>query len=193
MAGKLRVLLVDPRRERSGPLADALEAEGHEVVGPLAAPADLHASVLAVDPDVIIIDLESPDRDALEDMRRIGEERPRPIVMFVDESDADSIRTAVRAGVAAYVVRGASPERVKPLLEVAIARFEEFQTLRSELERVKSSLADRKVIEKAKGILMRRGDLSEEEAYRALRRLAMNRNARLGDVARSVIEMAEIL
>ena len=193
MAGKLRVLLVDPSRERSAALASALEDEGHQVVGPLAAPADLHASVAAVDPDVVIIDLESPNRDTLEDMRRIGEERPRPIVMFVDESDDQSIRSAVRAGVAAYVVRGASPERVKPLLEVAIARFEEFQTLRSELARVKTSLADRKVIEKAKGILMQRSDLSEDEAYRALRRLAMNRNARLGEVARSVVEMAELI
>lgn len=193
MAAKLRILLVDPSRDRSAALTSTLEAEGHQVLGPVAALADLHTSVVSVQPDVVIIDMESPDRDALEDMRRIGEELPRPIVMFVDESDAEAARSAIRAGVAAYVVRGSNPDRVKSLLEVAIARFEEFHALRSELARVKSSLADRKVIEKAKGILMQRGEMSEEEAYRALRRLAMNRNARLGEVARSVVEMAEIL
>jgi response regulator NasT len=142
---------------------------------------------------VVIVDMDSPDRDTLEDMQRITSEQPRPIVMFVDETDSESIRTAVRAGVAAYVVRGASPERIRPVLEVACARFEEFQALKSELARAQSTLADRKVIERAKGILMEKRGLTEELAFSMLRTMAMKRGARIADVARHVLAAAEII
>ena len=137
--------------------------------------------------------MDSPDRDTLEDMQRITSEQPRPIVMFVDESDSESIRTAVRAGVAAYVVKGSSADRIRPVLEVAVARFEEFQALKSELARAQSTLADRKIIERAKGILMEKRGFSEEEAFRMLRKMAMNQGVRLAEVARHVLAAAEII
>ena len=190
---KLRVLLVDERAERARDLARTLEDAGCQVVAQLSGPVDLHETLRAVQPDVVIVDMDSPDRDTLEDMQRITSEQPRPIVMFVDESDSESIRSAVRAGVAAYVVKGASPERIRPVLEVACARFEEYQALRNELARAQSTLAERKVIERAKGILMEKRGFSEEAAFAALRRMAMNQGIRLVEVARHVLAAAEII
>jgi response regulator NasT len=193
MKDKLRVLLVDERADRARDLASTLEAAGCQVVAQLVGAVDLHATLRAVQPDVVIVDMDSPDRDTLEDMQRITSEQPRPIVMFVDETDSESIRTAVRAGVAAYVVKGASAERIRPVLEVACARFEEFQALRSELARAQSTLADRKLIERAKGILMEKRGLSEEIAFQMLRKMAMNQGVRLAEVARHVLAAAEII
>jgi response regulator NasT len=192
MAPRLRILLVDRRPERSRGLCRALEEEGYQVTMATGA-SDLHAQVAELDPDMVIIDTDSPDRDMLEDTRRISRERPKPIVMFVDESDAEAIEQAVQAGVAAYVMQGETAGRVRPVLDLAVAWFREFQSLKSELARYKTSLADRKVIERAKGILMERKGCSEDEAYVALRRLAMNRNQRLIEVARNVIELASVL
>jgi response regulator NasT len=126
-------------------------------------------------------------------MQRIHEEQPRPILMFVDESDSESIQAAVRAGVSAYVVDGLKSRSVRPIVEVAIARFREFQALRSELVAARASLADRKLIERAKGILMSRHRMSEDEAYHRLRRAAMERSMKLAEVARHVVELAELL
>ena len=193
MKDKLRVLLVDERADRARDLASTLEAAGCQVVAQLVGAVDLHATLRAVQPDVVIVDMDSPDRDTLEDMQRITSEQPRPIVMFVDESDSESIRTAVRAGVAGYVVKGSSPDRIRPVLEVAVARFEEFQALKSELARAQSTLADRKVIERAKGILMEKRGLSEEIAFQMLRKMAMNQGVRLAEVARHVLAAAEII
>jgi response regulator NasT len=190
---KLRVLLLDERADRARDLASTLEDAGCQVVAQLVGAVDLHATLRAVQPDVVIVDMDSPDRDTLEDMQRITSEQPRPIVLFVDETDSESIRTAVRAGVAAYVVKGASPERIRPVLEVACARFEEFQALRSELARAQSTLADRKVIERAKGILMEKRGLSEDLAFQMLRTMAMKRGLRLAEVARHVLAAAEII
>jgi response regulator NasT len=126
-------------------------------------------------------------------MSRITREQPRPTVMFVDRSDSESIRAAVQAGVSAYVVGGLTPERVRPVLEVAIARFNEFEALRRELESARSTLEDRKVIERAKGILMKSRRLDEDEAFRLLRKLAMDRKMRLAAVARELVAAAEVL
>jgi len=187
------VLLVDERADRARDLARALEDSGCQVVAQLVGAVDLHATLRAVQPDLVIVDMDSPDRDTLEDMQRITSEQPRPIVMFVDESDSESIRTAVRAGVAGYVVKGASPERIRPVLEVACARFEHLQALESELARAQSDLAERKVIEKAKGILMEKRGWSEDVAFSMLRKMAMNQGVRLVEVARHVIAAAEII
>jgi response regulator NasT len=193
MKDKLRVLLVDERADRARDLASTLEQAGCQVVAQLVGAVDLHATLRAVQPDVVIVDMDSPDRDTLEDMQRITSEQPRPIVMFVDETDSESIRTAVRAGVAAYVVKGSSAERIRPVLEVACARFEEFQALKSELARAQSTLADRKLIERAKGILMEKRGLSEELAFSMLRTMAMKRGMRLAEVARHVLAAAELI
>jgi response regulator NasT len=192
-SARLRVLIVDRTIDRSHALREALEREGYVALVPPAGRFDLLRCVRELEPDVVIIDMDSPDRDILEDSRRIFQEQPKPIVMFVDESDSDSIRQAVEAGVASYVVKGASAERVRPVLEVAIARFRAFQDLKTELAQARNSLADRKLIERAKGILMERRGCSEDDAYRTLRQMAMSRNQRLVEVARNVIDLAALI
>src|SRR5512134_3144840 len=153
MDASLRIVLVDDKPERSGDLEQALVECGHRVVARLTSRDDLRARLAELAPDVVIVDMQSPDRDVLEDMQRIHREQPRPIVMFVDESDGPSIRAAVRAGVSAYVVDGLRSRSVRPIVEVAIARFEEFQALRQELEEARESLEERKLVDRAKGIL----------------------------------------
>ena len=189
----LRVMLVDQNRGRAAILEQALMDHGHEVVARVSTEEDLIGKVNEVKPDIIIIDMDSPDRDTLESMRTITRDQPKPIVMFSDKSDSLAINDAVRAGVSAYVVDGLSPNRLKPIMDVAIARFREFQALRNELEETKSKLVDRKDVEKAKGILMKQRGMSEDEAYKALRKLAMDRNIKIGDAARNLIAAAELL
>jgi response regulator NasT len=193
VAGKLRIALVDEKPERSSALEAALVAEGYDVVARLGGSDDLRARLAELAPDVVIVDMQSPDRDVLEDMQRIHREAPRPIVMFVDESDGASIRAAVRAGVSAYVVDGLRSRSVRPIVEVAIARFEEFQALRHELEEALESLEERKLVDRAKGILMERRGVGEQEAYRLLRKAAMDRQVKLAELARQLIATAELL
>jgi response regulator NasT len=193
MPAPLRIVLVDEKPDRSDDLEQALVASGYRVVARLSGRDDLRARVADLAPDVIIVDMGSPDRDVLEDMQRIHADKPRPIVMFVDESDSESIRAAVRAGVSAYVVAGLDGRDVRPIVEVAIARFEQFERLRGELETTRERLDERKWVERAKGILMQRRGVSEDEAYRLLRKTAMDRKARLGDVARQLVSLEELL
>lgn len=193
MSKPLRVLIVDETPERAALIEPRLVDAGCEVVGCVIGRADLSDTIDRLQPDVIIIDMECPDRDTLEDMSRMNQHQARPTVMFVDRSDSDAIRTAVQAGVSAYVVDGLGADRVRPILEVAIARFDEFQRLRRELETAKSSLADRKLIERAKGILMQHRGLSEEAAFRILRTVAMERRIPLAAVAREIVGAAELL
>jgi two-component system, response regulator / RNA-binding antiterminator len=193
MPAPLRIVLVDEKPDRSGDLEEALVACGYRVVARLSGRDDLRARIADLAPDVIIIDMQSPDRDVLEDMQRLHAEKPRPIVMFVDESDSESIRAAVRAGVSAYVVAGLEGRSVKPIVEVAIARFQEFEQLRDELESTKERLEERKWVERAKGVLMRRRGVSEDEAFRLLRKAAMDTKMRLGEVARRLVSLEELL
>lgn len=190
---RLRIMLVDSNPERFTTLDEALTAAGHQVVARIPAGSDLAAEVASISPDVIIVDIESPDRDTLEHMRTISRERPRPVVMFTNDDNAETIRAAVRAGVSAYVVDGLQASRVMPVLEVAIARFEEFQSMREELEQTRTTLAERKLIERAKGILMRQSQLDEDTAYKAMRKMAMARNLKLADLAKSLIAASELL
>lgn len=189
----LRVMLIDKSVGRAAILEQALKDQGHQVVARLGENQDLVDSVRRFEPDIILIDMEMPDRDTLESMRMITQHVPRPVVMFADQSDSETIEDAVRAGVSAYIVDGLSPARLKPIMDVAIARFREFHALRGELEDARNKLADRKDIDKAKGILMRQKGLSEEAAYNALRKLAMDRGQKLGDVARILVEAADLL
>ncbi len=190
---KLRVLLVDEDHERRALLQDALDAAGFAVVISTAPGDDLLGVVRRVQPDVIVIDVDSPHRDTLENMCCIARDVPRPVVMFTHDEDTEKMRSAIRAGVSAYVVGGVSGERVKPIVEVAVMRFEQHQALRQELHQAKTSLADRKLIERAKGILMRQRGCGEDEAYQALRKAAMERNRKLVEVAQNVIDAAELL
>ena len=189
----LKVMLVDDTLERVQTLRLALAQAGYEVIEHAGSTVDLHRRVAAIKPDVIIIDTDSPDRDTIENLCVISRDEPRPVVMFTHDDDSTKIREAVRAGVSAYVVDGLALERVKPIIDVAIARFEQFQALRQELAQNEEKLAERKVVERAKGILMKGRNLSEDEAYRALRQQAMDNNTRLGDVARQVIALAGLL
>jgi len=144
-------------------------------------------------PDVIIVDIDSPDRDTLEDMRKVTFEQRRPVVMFAQDGDADVIRAAIDAGVSAYVVDGLKPERVKPVIDVAIARFAQYQDMRVELDKARSTLAERKLVEKAKGILMKRRSCDENEAYQLMRKMAMDQKLRMVDIANRIIDAALLL
>jgi response regulator NasT len=193
IAGSVKVLLIDDTRTRARVLRKALQDGGYEVVQAAAAPLALLKAVERAQPDVIIIDVDSPSRDVLEHIVVMSQNAPRPIVMFARDPAQETIREAVKAGVSAYVVDGLEAARVKPIIDVACARFEEFQRLRGELAQVRENLSERKLVERAKGILMQRRGLSEEDAYAALRGMAMDRKQRLADAARSVIEAAELL
>ncbi len=189
----LRVLLVDRDPERAELLEQALAAAGHRVIGRIGDDDALAAEVAKYQPDVIVIDMEAPGRDTLEQMREISRDQPKPIILFSDERDPAYIRQAVQAGVSAYVVDGLSRDRVMPIVEVAVARFREFQNLRQELESTKTQLADRKIIDKAKGLLMQKKNMSEDQAYQFLRKTAMSRNLKLIEVARVLISLEESL
>lgn len=189
----LRVMLVDDTRERSFYLRLTLERLGYEVVAEIADPRLLHDEVLRLAPDAIIVDTNSPSRDTLENICMITESCPRPIVMFAHDAGRESIREAVRAGVNAYVVDGLSPERIAPIVETAMARFEAFQAVKDELAQTRSKLSERKLIERAKGILMKEKKLAEDDAYRMLRKLAMDKNLSLAAVAEQVVTVAKLL
>lgn len=189
----LRVLLVDETFERAALLKHALQDAGCKIAAHVSASADLPGLVAELKPDLIILDTESPDRDTLENLCIINRDQPRPIVMFTHDDDSDKIRAAIRAGVSAYVVDGLKSERLRPIMDVAIARFNEFQAMRSDLAKAESQLTERKDVERAKGILMKQRGWSEEEAYQALRKAAMDKGSRLADVARQLIEITELL
>ncbi|MEN8169177.1 MAG: ANTAR domain-containing protein [Pseudomonadota bacterium] len=190
---KLKVLLIDENRGHSALLEQVLNGADHEVIAILASGENISQQVAELQPDVVIVDLESPGRDTLEHLRCISRDNPKPVVMFADDSDSSSIDKAIEAGVSAYVVDGLSDNRIKPLMDVAIARFREYQALKDELARVKTTLEERKLIDRAKGIIMKRKGCGEEEAYQMLRKTAMSSNQRLAEVARNLITSLELL
>lgn len=189
----LRVLLVDDSPERTAILRTALEQAGYLVAAVLESPLTLLNAVDSLRPDIIIIDTESPSRDVLEHVVMVSRDQPRPIVMFSSDDAPESIRDAVRAGVSAYVVDGLEGTRVKSIVDVAVARFDEYQKVVTELAEANLKLSERKLVDRAKGILMKSRGLPEDEAYHALRRMAMSKKKRLGEIARSVIDMADFI
>ena len=189
----LRVLLIDETFERAALLKHALQEAGWRIAAHVSSSADLPGLVAELQPDVIILDTDSPDRDTLEHLCLLSRDQPRPVVMFTHDEDSAKIRAAIRAGVSAYIVGQVNGERLRSIMEVAIARFEEFQTLRRNLEKAETQLAERKDIERAKGILMRQRGWSEEVAYQALRKMAMDKGIKLGEVARQLVTVAELL
>lgn len=174
-------------------LRESLAGSGYRIVAVVGPRDDLVAAMRLHQPGLVIVDIESPDRDTLESMRALAEDRTQPIVMFVDESDEAATVEAIRAGVSAYIVDGLAPNRVKPILDVAVTRFREHERLKRELLEARTSLEERKIIERAKGILMDSRGLGEDAAYKALRKLAMDRKQRLADVARELISFAQVL
>ena len=189
----LAVMLVDDQPARAALLEQALLDHSYKVIARLSSAEGLAEQVARLLPDVIIIDIESPDRDTLEHMTSLHRDNPRPVVMFSAEGDTGSIERAMRAGVSAYVVDGLNPARVKTIVDVAVARFREFQALRRELEETRTQLADRKQIDRAKGLLMKQRGLDEQQAYSAMRKMAMDRGQRLAEVASNIIAVFELL
>jgi response regulator NasT len=189
----LRIAIVAPNVLRCGVLEDGLREAGYSKMIVVRDVQNLMRRILESDPHVILIDLENPSRDLLEQMFQVARCVRRPIAMFVDRSDTDMIEAAIDAGVGAYIVDGLKKERVKSVLDTAVSRYKAFNKLRDELERAKAALDERKIVERAKGILMKERAMTEEAAYALLRRAAMNENRRIVDVAQSIVATASLL
>jgi two-component system, response regulator / RNA-binding antiterminator len=189
----LAILVIDENRIRASVIEEGLREAGHEQVTVINDVAGIARRIAEVEPDVIVIDLENPNRDMLENMFQLSRAVKRPIAMFVDRSDQASIEAAVEAGVSAYVVDGLKKERVKAILDMAISRFNAFSRMARELEEARSELENRKIVERAKGILMKSRGLSEEAAYALLRKTAMNQNRRIAEIAQSLVTAAGLL
>jgi two-component system, response regulator / RNA-binding antiterminator len=188
----LRILLVDQNVLRASILEEGLREAGYVNVTVVRDMQNLLRRIVDIDPDVIFIDLENPNRDVLEQMFQVSKCVRRPIAMFVDRSDTDMIKAAVEAGIGAYVVNGLKKDRVKSILDMAVMRFNAFNQMREELDRTKQALEDRKVVERAKGILMKERGLSEEAAYALLRKAAMNENRRVAEIAQSLVTATKL-
>ncbi|BAL76736.1 MULTISPECIES: ANTAR domain-containing response regulator [Bradyrhizobium] len=188
-----KIVIVDESPIRAAILQEGLREAGFTQLVHISEMQSLLARIYAVDPDIILIDLENPSRDVLEAMFQVSRAVRRPIAMFVDQSDSASIQASVEAGVSAYIVDGLKKERIKPILDLCVSRFNAFAKLQEELERTKSQLEDRKVIEKAKGILMKVKGLNEDEAYVLLRSTAMREKKKIGEIAQSIITASEML
>lgn len=189
----LRVMIVDNDLKRAIPLKQSLLDSGYEVVAHIKDAINLDAACDQWQPDIVIIDTESPSRDTLENICVMTMHQPRPIVMFTHDGDRQKIKAATQAGVSAYVVGSIASERLTPVIDAAVARFEEFKNLRDELNVAKTKLGERKVIEQAKGILMRQRNLDEQEAYALLRDMAMKRNMKIADLSTQLTEAAKLL
>ena len=192
MDPSFKIVIVDENPIRAAILEDGLHEAGHVQVVRIDEMTHLLARIYAIDPDVILIDLENPSRDVLEQMFQVSRAVRRPIAMFVDQSDAASTEAAVDAGVSAYIVGGLRKDRIQNILDLCISRFNAFSRLQNELDRTRSALEERKVIDRAKGILMKAKNLTEETAYAMLRKTAMNENKKIAEVAQSVITAAEL-
>ncbi len=191
--GILRIVIVDDSGLRATVLEDGLREAGYDdihLVPPLGAWV---AKLERMAPDVVLMDLGSPSRDSLEEMLAVSRALARPIAMFVDQSDDQMIGAAIDAGVSAYVVDGLRKERVKPILDLAIRRFNAFARMQADLDEARSALADRKTIDRAKALLMKSRDLPEPEAYALLRSTAMNQGRKIVEVAEALITAHSLL
>ena len=193
MDSSFKIVIVDKNPIRAAILEDGLREAGHVQVVRIEEMAHLLARIYAIDPDVILIDLENPSRDVLEQMFQVSRAVKRPVAMFVDQSDAASIQASVDAGVSAYIVGNLQKDRIKTILDLCISRFNAFARLQDELDRAKSALEDRKVIDRAKGILMKLKGLTEDEAYVLLRSTAMREKKKISEIAQSILTASEML
>jgi response regulator NasT len=179
--------------ERARVLRIGLLEAGYDIIASLPPDMYLPERIAQLQPDMIIVDAESDARDVLEHVVIATRDERRPIVMFTEDQDTESMEAAVEAGVSAYVVAGLQGERIKPVLQVALAQFKREQKLLDELSDTKSKLAERKVIEKAKGLLMERQRFTEEQAYQKLRSMAMSKNLKLSEVAQRILDVEDLL
>lgn len=190
---RLSIIVVEPDRDRALRIVDGLMAAGDHQVVVIAETAGLARRIADHKPDIVLIDVANPSRDVLEDLALASGPMERPVAMFVDRSEEQLTRAAIEAGVSAYVVDGLQADRIKPILDAAIARFHMFQKMRAELVATKAALEDRKIIDRAKAILMKARGIDEEEAYRLLRKTAMDQNRRLADIAQQLVMAAGLL
>ena len=188
----MHVLVVDQSAERAAILRAALLPAGYEVTA-LSSPLALLKTIEKLEPDVIVIDTESPSRDVLEHLMMVSRYTPRPVIMFAADGTPETIRAATRAGVSAYVVDGLDKNRIRAIVDAAIARFEEMQSLRAQLADANEKLAERKLVERAKGLLMKSRGLDEDAAYVLLRKMAMDRSLKLSDLAQRLVDAADLL
>jgi response regulator NasT len=189
----LRIVIADPNPLRAAILRDGLAEAGHRQIFLVDSFLDLERRLAEIDADIVLIDLENPNRDVLEQMIRVSGAQARPVAMFADSSDAAMINAAIDAGVSAYVVDGLKKERVKTIVDVSISRFNAFARLREELAQAQSQLADRKAIDQAKALVMKAKNISEDQAYAMMRKVAMNEGKKIAEIARSIITAAELL
>jgi response regulator NasT len=188
-----KIVIIDESPIRAAILEEGLREAGYTEVVQVNEMQSLMARISALDPDIIVIDLENPSRDSLEQMFQVSRAVHRPIAMFVDQSDSSMIQASVDAGVSAYIVDGLKKERIKPILDLCVSRFNAFAKLQDELDRTRNALEERKVIDRAKGILMKLKGLTEEEAYVLLRSTAMREKKKIGEIAQSILTASEML
>jgi len=188
----VKIVIVDESPVRAAILEEGLRDAGFSNVERIAEMHNLLARIYALDPEVILIDLENPSRDVLEQMFQVSRIVRRPIAMFVDQADTASIQASVDAGVSAYIVDGLKKERIKSILDLCVSRFNAFSRLQGELDQARNDLEDRKIVDRAKGILMKAKNLSEDETYKMMRGAAMREKKKIVDIARSIITAAEM-
>ncbi|MGQ3297100.1 ANTAR domain-containing response regulator [Reyranella sp.] len=193
MSKPLSVVLIDDNPARAEIVESGLRDAGYVLLARLDGTYDLATRVSVLQPDVIVISIDNPGRDAIEDLRRTTEQQPRPIALFADRSDPATIAAGMEAGVSAYVVKGLTQDRVQPVVDVAVAHFNRYHSMREELERARLSLVERKTVDRAKGLLMEQKGIGEEAAYKLLRKLAMDQNKRIGEVAQDLLTYAKAL
>ncbi len=193
MTERLSIVVVEEDRERAHLIVDSLRAAGDFDIHVIAEKTALARRISDRNPDVVLIDIASPSRDMLEELTLASGPLDRPVAMFVDSSEDNLTKAAIEAGVSAYVVDGLRPDRVKPILDAAMTRFHMFRQMRTELAATKRALEERKVIDRAKGVLMKARGLSEDEAYALLRKTAMDQNRKLADVAEALVTTAGLL
>lgn len=190
---ELSIIVVEPDRDRALELVDSLREAGYERIQVIAEASSLRRQILDFAPDLVLIDMMHPSRDMLEELAMASGPMDRPVAMFVDRSDDTLTQAAIEAGVSAYVVDGMRPDRVKPVMDAAIARFRMFQRMRTELAETKRALEERKVIDRAKGLIMKARGVDEDEAYSMLRKAAMDQGKRMADVASALVNSASLL
>lgn len=189
----LKIILVDENTGRSAILRRALQDHGHEVICRLSSSSQLQDSNEMTHTDVVIVNADIANEAVFANLTDINKTKPKPIVMFAKKSNSEMANSAIKSGVNAYIVDGLEEKRVQPILDVAIARFREFQALKDELDATRSQLSERKAVEKAKGLLMKHKKIDEDMAYQLLRKMAMDKNKRIVDVAESMINAFELL
>ncbi|MDF2235490.1 ANTAR domain-containing protein [Albimonas sp. CAU 1670] len=193
MAKTLKIAVVERDRDRALMIVDGLRDAGDHEVIVIGDDTGLSRRLSEINPDVVLIDLENPSRDVLEELALASGPMERPVAMFVDRSDGALTQAAIEAGVSAYIVDGLQKQRIKPIIDAAVARFQMFARVRSELAATKAALAERKTIDRAKGILMKARGISEDEAYALIRRAAMDQGRKVAEVAQALITAAELL